>query len=189
MKSASSGLDVIAEEDNDDENGAQVVPSIVTGGGGNAEVEDESEVMSQDDDCFGSQGSLGGLGVKGGSGGAHSEEDDEDAMDIEAAAVGLCGFGGNLGGSRNRLVYVYIRLHSIADPILPSLDAVLLKDFCSNKINLPLPLQPLWQHEAVDHRGEPELIRGLHRRQQDRLAHRGPRRRQRLDARLALQLH
>ena len=47
MKSASSGLDVIAEEDNDEENGAQVVPSIVTGGGGNAEVEDESEVMSQ----------------------------------------------------------------------------------------------------------------------------------------------
>ena len=47
MKSASSGLDVIAEEDNDDENGAQVVPSIMAGGGGNAEVEDESEVMSQ----------------------------------------------------------------------------------------------------------------------------------------------
>ena len=47
MKSASSGLDVIAEEDNDDENGAQVVPSIVAGGSGNAEVEDESEVMSQ----------------------------------------------------------------------------------------------------------------------------------------------
>ena len=51
MKSASSGLDVIAEEDNDDENSgahAQVVPSIVaTEGGGNAEMEDESEVMSQ----------------------------------------------------------------------------------------------------------------------------------------------
>ena len=54
MKSASSGLDVIAEEDNggmDDESNAhaQVVPSIVaTGGdGNNAEMEDESEVMSQ----------------------------------------------------------------------------------------------------------------------------------------------
>ena len=106
MKSASSGLDVIAEEDNGgDDDGAQVVPSmVVTGGGG--EIEDECEVMSQDDDCFGSQGSLGGagLGVKGG--GAHSEEDDEDAMDIEAAAAGgLSGLGGNLGGSRNRSVY------------------------------------------------------------------------------------
>ena len=50
MKSASSGLDVIAEEDNDEEsNSAQVVPSIVATGGsdGNAEMEDESEVMSQ----------------------------------------------------------------------------------------------------------------------------------------------
>ena len=49
MKSASSGLDVIAEEDNDEENSAQVVPSIVATGSsdGNAEMEDESEVMSQ----------------------------------------------------------------------------------------------------------------------------------------------